>query len=53
MTHEDGRHIGEIAMNAIAFAEEDHPECELLTVTVTLIVRDQKKRLQIVHADGT
>ena len=51
MTHEDGRHIGEIAMNAIAFAEEDHPDCELLTVTV--IVRDQKKRIQIVHADGT
>ena len=39
MTGDDGRIVGEAALDAIAVTEEKHTEAELLAVQVTLVVQ--------------
>lgn len=48
MDHEDGKIIGENAVDIIGVAEEHYPSCVLLAVQTTLVVEYEGK-IQIVN----
>lgn len=40
MKHSEGQYIGEVVMDTISLVEEHAPGCELVSVQVTLVVRE-------------